>query len=69
MTTEIISSNFHHNVLPVVPEYLHILLARARQQGHLNLAPKPSLENGIGWQELPVAQAVVMAIDGEAGNR
>jgi hypothetical protein len=46
-----------------VPNYYRILLARAREQPGLQLAPKPSPEDGLGWQELPVAHLAVAAMD------
>ena len=46
-----------------MPNYYRVLLTRARQQPRLQLAPKPSPEDGLGWKELPVAQLAVAAMD------
>jgi hypothetical protein len=66
ITSGIDSSHFRHNGQPVVPNHYRILLTRARQyhgfNGLLQLAPKPSSEDGLGWQELPVTHLVLAAM-------
>ena len=49
-----------------MPQYYRILVTRARQyHGVLQLAPKPLREDGLGWQELPVAQLAVSVMENE----
>jgi hypothetical protein len=69
ITTGITSSDFRHNGQPIVPEYYRTLVTRARQHPEfLRLAPKPVPEDGLGWQELHVAQlAMVNDISTGAG--
>ena len=63
ITTGIASSDFRHNGQPIVPEYYRTLVTRARQHPEfLRLAPKPEPEDGLGWQELHVAQLSVDAM-------
>jgi hypothetical protein len=60
------SSDFRQGKTPIVPNYYRILLTRARQHSGLQLAPKPSPENGLGWNELAVTQLVMEAMDNGA---
>jgi len=54
---------FDRGNIQIVPNYYRILLMRARQQPGLQLAPKSSPEDGLGWQELPVTHLAVAAMD------